>query len=292
MLIRNKILSTVSILRRQNVYQSILSQAPNLLVVRNLHNSSQAFTRFVASGQKSRPPKYFYIGRKKLEDKKVVDLTKDLKELPINSHIELSLGASPIFDFEAYEENQNKLDSDDPSDKESEENMPETRLGIPTEAKKKKYEHRYSTMNFRISPRKLRFLANQIAGKYINEAIEQMEFSHKRASRKIMNSLITARDHAWRYKMMPPEEVYIEQAFVGKGFYRKKPDYKPRGRFAWMLVKKAHMKYILKLRQPEEDKGIGTQRKLGGKMFKYKKNPWVPLIETKPIYNPPRVYNW
>lgn len=64
-------------------------------------------------------------------------------------------------------------------------------------------------MNFRISPRKLRFLANQIAGKPINKAITQMEFSPKKASKKIMNSLITARDHAWRYKAMDSDKCYI-----------------------------------------------------------------------------------
>ncbi|CAG8526158.1 24980_t:CDS:2 [Cetraspora pellucida] len=159
-----------------------------------------------------------------------------------------------------------------------------------TEAKKKCTEHKYSTMNFRISPRKLRFLANQIAGKPINEAIKQMEFSHKRASRKIMNSLITARDHAWRYKMMDADNVYIDQAFVGKGLYRKKPNYGARGRFSFLKIKKAHMKYVLKVKKPEIDLGIGNKRT--AKTFKVKRKVWMPLIEKKPIYNPSRFYNW
>ncbi|CAB4385342.1 unnamed protein product [Rhizophagus irregularis] len=161
-----------------------------------------------------------------------------------------------------------------------------------TEAKKKHTEHRYSTMNFRISPRKLRFLANQIAGKPINEAITQMEFSPKKASKKIMNSLITARDHAWRYKAMESDKCYIEQAWVGKGGYRKKPNFGARGRFSLLQIKNAHMKYIVKEKEPiEEVEGIGKKRKLKG--FNYeKKKVWTPLIENKPIYNPTRFYNW
>jgi len=52
-------------------------------------------------------------------------------------------------------------------------------------------------------------LANQIARKPLNEAIKQMNFSPKGASKKIMNSLITARDHAWRYKAMDADNCYI-----------------------------------------------------------------------------------
>jgi hypothetical protein len=36
-----------------------------------------------------------------------------------------------------------------------------------------------------------------------------MEFSPKKASKKIMNSLITARDHARRYKAMDADKCYI-----------------------------------------------------------------------------------
>jgi hypothetical protein len=36
-----------------------------------------------------------------------------------------------------------------------------------------------------------------------------MEFSPKEAARTVMHSLCTARDHAWRYKMMDPKKLYI-----------------------------------------------------------------------------------
>jgi len=64
-------------------------------------------------------------------------------------------------------------------------------------------------MDFRIAPRKLNMLARQINGKNVNYAISQIQFSPKKASKKIMNSLCTARDHAWRYKMMDPKKLYI-----------------------------------------------------------------------------------
>jgi ribosomal protein L22 len=43
----------------------------------------------------------------------------------------------------------------------------------------------------------------------LNEAIKQMEFSHKKASKKIMHSLITAKHHAELYKKMNVDNCYI-----------------------------------------------------------------------------------
>ncbi|GBC07642.1 hypothetical protein RclHR1_00760012 [Rhizophagus clarus] len=202
-------------------------------------------------------------------------LNKKKKEPPMPQTAHPGLGASSVFDLDEEIVKDEKKKKDEIS-----------------EAKKKHTEHRYSTMNFRISPRKLRFLANQIAGKPIDEAIKQMEFSPKKASEKIMNSLLTARDHAWRYKAMEPDKCYIEQAWVGKGLYRKKPNYGARGRISALKIKSAHMKYIIKEKEPvEEVEGIGKKRKLKG--FNYeKKKVWTPLIENKPIYNPMRFYNW
>ncbi|CAG8445932.1 14451_t:CDS:2 [Acaulospora morrowiae] len=232
----------------------------------------------------------FEKSSKRKDEKKSVDSSnRKLQKHSLNNNLELSIGSSSIFDFEAFEESQKRKDGkimvEHPEENDG-------KFMKPTEAKKKQYEHSYSTMNFRISPRKLRLIANQIAGKPLNEAIEQMEFSHKRASKKIMNSLITARDHAWRYKMMDPEEVFIEQAFVGKGFYKKRPSFRARGRFSMLKIKKAHMKYILKVKRSEGNKGITTKRQVKADRYKPKKNPWVPLVENKPIYNPSRFYNW
>ncbi|RIA98532.1 ribosomal protein L22/L17 [Glomus cerebriforme] len=227
--------------------------------VRSLHNSPVS------------KAKWFPFSKKKKKE----------PALPVTAHP--GLGASSVFDLD-------EKDVEDGEKKKDE--ITDTKGSKYTEAKKKRTEHRYSTRNFHISPRKLRLLANQIARKPINEAIKQMEFSPKQASKKIMNSLVTARDHAWRYKAMDAEKCYIEQAWVGKGIYRKRPNYGARGRFSWLKIKSAHMKYIIKEKEPiEEVEGIGKKRKLKG--FNYeKKKVWTPLIENKPIYNPARFYNW
>lgn len=256
---RNKLmLSLVSGLTKNLVQPSLMKTQPfRIYPIRSLHHSPIS--------------KVKWLPWKKKKEKEPVMLK--------SAHPEL--GASSVFDLEHEKEKKEEIPKiTDQSDSRY------------TEAKKKHTEHRYSTTNFHISPRKLSLLANQIAGKSLNEAIKQMEFSPKQASNKIMNSLITARCHAWRYKAMEADKCYIEQAWVGKGIYRKKPNYGARGRFSWLKMKKAHMKYVIKERKSvEEVEGIGRKRKLKG--FNYeKKKVWTPLIEDKPIYNPTRFYNW
>lgn len=70
-------------------------------------------------------------------------------------------------------------------------------------------QHKYSTANFKISHRKLNMLGRQIAGKPIDYAILQMQFSEKRASKRIMNMLATARDHAGRYKRLDEGKLVV-----------------------------------------------------------------------------------
>ncbi|KAJ1914975.1 39S ribosomal protein L22, mitochondrial [Mycoemilia scoparia] len=160
-------------------------------------------------------------------------------------------------------------------------------------------EFGFSTSNFSTSHKKLRFLAKQIAGLPINEAIEQMQHSPKKAAEKIKNTLAFARKNAIYQKQMHPDITYVSEAWVGKGRFTKRIDMKARGRFGVMHHPTAHMKFVLKTREPKKtmdelfvdgirDKGM--RRKVRG--FGMTKNVWKPLQENRPIYNPIPYYNW
>lgn len=99
-----------------------------------------------------------------------------------------------------------------------------TTLGGP-----EKLEHKFSTALFHISPQKLNLLAHQIAGKPIDFAIVQMQFSAKKAARRIKATLAMARDHA-EAKGMDPATLVVAEAWVTKGFFFKAYDIKGRGR--------------------------------------------------------------
>ncbi|KAI8870292.1 ribosomal protein L22 [Ramicandelaber brevisporus] len=161
-------------------------------------------------------------------------------------------------------------------------------------------EYSYSTTNFKYSPRKLRFLSNQISGLDIDEAIKQMRFSAKKPAKKIMHSLISARHNAILQKHMNGAKLYVAQAWVGKGQYLKRYNFHGRGRTGIMHHPKSHMKYVLRERQPPKHPGakiglediyLSPERKMA-KGFKLQKRVFVPMVENQPIRNPSKYYNW
>lgn len=125
-------------------------------------------------------------------------------------------------------------------------------------------EHKYSTAAFRISPRKLQLLADQIGGgKPVDYSILQMQFSHKRAAKRVKSTLALARDHAIA-KGMDPARLVVSEAWVGKGQTFKRIEFKGRGRFGMQTRFQSRLSIVLR-----EGKTFDT--KLAEKMEKEKR---------------------
>jgi ribosomal protein L22 len=116
------------------------------------------------------------------------------------------------------------------------------------------------SLDLKTSRKKLGKLARQIAGKTIDEALLQMRFSKKRVAGEVIKHLEHAKNLAivergmglgkpeqregqqirirlkdGTYKnVMDRTELYIDQAWVGRGDYEKEPDYRARGRMYMM----------------------------------------------------------
>ncbi|KAE8209532.1 hypothetical protein CF327_g6493 [Tilletia walkeri] len=131
----------------------------------------------------------------------------------------------------------------------------------------KALEHKYSTAQFKISPRKLNMIAHQIAQKPVEHAILQMEFSHKRAARRVRNTLALARDHAIA-KGMDPARLIVSEAWVGKGMYIARPDFKGRARMGIKHHPSARMSVVLRNGQTHDEKEkltfLKSERRLRG----------------------------
>lgn len=124
-------------------------------------------------------------------------------------------------------------------------------------------EHKYSTAAFKISPRKLQMLANQIAGQPIDYAILQMQFSPKRAAKRVLSTLALARDHAAAKGMEVPRLI-VSEAWVGKGIYLTRTDIKGRARMGRKHHPQARMSVVLrygKTYAEKEMEKIETARK-------------------------------
>ncbi|KAJ1917945.1 39S ribosomal protein L22, mitochondrial [Tieghemiomyces parasiticus] len=152
-------------------------------------------------------------------------------------------------------------------------------------------EFTFKTANYKTGYRKLRFLAKQISGKPVQEAIDQMEFSSKRWARNLMHNLASARTNVARFQGIDPANLIVSRTWTGKGKYTKRLDFKGRGRAGMIRDRESHIRYQLKevTRKPQVE---GPAQRRNIKRFNIRKKIWTPMKEAKPIYNPCPYYNW
>ncbi|CAO3676232.1 unnamed protein product [Umbelopsis ramanniana] len=158
-----------------------------------------------------------------------------------------------------------------------------TEQAIPHEER----EYRWASANFKTSPQKLNKIARQLRNLKVEDAIKQMEFSHKRISNKVLHNLAFANKNAKEQKGF--ENLVVSQAWVGKGRYIKR--IKPHGRGRWGIMhhKEAHIKFILK-EAPTQESSKEQKRNIRG--WHDNKKVWTSMVENKPIYNGKGFYNW
>lgn len=128
------------------------------------------------------------------------------------------------------------------------------RLSRKQELKQKERELLSKSHYFQTSTKKLMFLARQIAGKPVDEAILQMRFSVKKAAKDVKHHLEHARNEAIvrkgmglgklngttgpavqiqtkdgkRLKIEDRTRLYVDQAWVGKGDFGRTMEYRAR----------------------------------------------------------------
>ncbi|KAF8524597.1 mitochondrial 50S ribosomal protein L22 [Hysterangium stoloniferum] len=147
---------------------------------------------------------------------------------------------------------------------------------------------RFSTAHFKISHRKLNMLAKQISGKPLDYAILQMEFSEKRAAKRLKSMLIVARSHATEKKKLDRSKLIVAESWVNKGKRRlKRLDIKGRGKMGLKVHPDSRMTVILREGKTEEEKkNLLFQRRL-----KKIRSPGL-MREDKPLVNIAPRYIW
>lgn len=132
--------------------------------------------------------------------------------------------------------------------------------------------HTNTSPMMKTSVKKLGMLARQIAGKTLDDAMTQMRFSVKKPAQGVLEHLQYARDSAVvvngmnlgsadgvrhepvtirdkagnRVKVVDPTNLYIDEAWVNRGPYRKKPEYRARGRTNVLRMPYTSLTVILK----------------------------------------------
>ncbi|MCJ1247624.1 54S ribosomal protein L22, mitochondrial [Trapelia coarctata] len=171
------------------------------------------------------------------------------------------------------------------------------------------------------SIKKLGPLARQIAGKKVEDAIVQMRFSRKKAAQEVLKHLEYARDEAIVRRGMglggvevegkegkksgetgvqggvvveksgkkrvvrDKTEMYVDQAWIGRGSYGRKPDYRARGQVYFMRPPTTSITVLLK----EEATRIRLSAEKEEK--RKRKKPWVPLPD-RPVTRQSQYCMW
>ena len=106
----------------------------------------------------------------------------------------------------------------------------------------------------RISPYKLNLEAKSIRGKKVGDALSYLEFSKKRISNTVKNTLESAIANAENNHALDIDKLYVDEAFVGKNMVMKRFRARARGRAAKILNPFSQLTIVLKEQNIEETK--------------------------------------
>ena len=105
----------------------------------------------------------------------------------------------------------------------------------------------------RVSPYKLKNIANLIVNLNVNKAINQLKFSNKRISLSVLKVLNSAIANAENNNQMDIDNLFVKEAYVGKSLTMKR--YRPRakGRASSILKPFSRLTIILAERKNKQD---------------------------------------
>ena len=92
--------------------------------------------------------------------------------------------------------------------------------------------------NLRSSPRKVNEILRSIRGKKADIALRDLQFSEKRISKEISKTIKSAVSNAENNNQLDIDNLFIKEAYVGKGIVMKR--YRPRARGRAGEIKKAN----------------------------------------------------
>ena len=97
----------------------------------------------------------------------------------------------------------------------------------------------------RISPRKLRYMADLVRGKYADEALEILKYQPNRGARMIEKLILSARGNAVDQRVRDVDELKIVQLCVDGGPMIKR--FRPKSRGSASVIKKrmSHIRITL-----------------------------------------------
>ncbi len=106
-------------------------------------------------------------------------------------------------------------------------------------------EYKAEAKNIKISPRKVRLVADSIRDKHLDQALASLTVLNKRASDPIRKTLESAIANAINNFQASRGDLTIKEIMIGEGIMYKRYHYAARGRVRPYLKRTSHIRVIL-----------------------------------------------
>ncbi len=100
--------------------------------------------------------------------------------------------------------------------------------------------------NVRVSPIKLNLVAEMIRGMKVQDALNQLNFSHKRIALDVRKVLQSAIANAENNHNLNVDSLVVKEAYVGKSITMKRFHARARGRGAKILKPFSHLTIVVR----------------------------------------------
>lgn len=100
--------------------------------------------------------------------------------------------------------------------------------------------------NVRTSPYKLNLVAQMIRGMKVADALNQLQFNHKRIAQDVRKTLQSAIANAENNHNLNVDSLVVKEAWVGKSMVLKRFHARARGRGARILKPYAHLTIVVR----------------------------------------------
>ena len=118
----------------------------------------------------------------------------------------------------------------------------------------------------RISAQKARLVADQVRGKPVEEALNVLEFSNKKAAAIVRKVLLSAIANAENNHQLDVDDLYVKEAWVGKAMTLKRYRPRARGRIGKIFKHFSRLTIVLKQKNYTGDISPMEAARLAGEM--------------------------
>lgn len=137
------------------------------------------------------------------------------------------------------------------------------------------------------SPKKVNLVAELVRGMRVEDALLQLQLTVKRASKTVYQVIHSARANATHNHGLDPDRLLVAEAFVGKGFFKKRVSYHAKGKCGIKVRPECRLTVVVREMTPEEEAKLAKLRVSNFRKLSKRERRLVPhqLIETTSIWN-------